>query len=111
MKFTTGLVLIGTAVACVAATLDGDSGRVHPLEQPFKIKNVHARACASRPYGCENGYCWDKCSADGSWCWLAYNGGYGDWITCRADKDCAPHPSRGAACGVCDDPKKCGCSC
>ena len=51
---------------------------LYPVAGKVLLSNVHARSCAVRDYGCENGYCWQKCKADGSWCWMALSKGTGD---------------------------------
>lgn len=85
---------------------------LYPVAGKVLLSNVHARSCAVRDYGCENGYCWQKCKADGSWCWMALSKGTGDWLTCLSDKVCGPDPgvARDAACAICDS-SVCGCSC
>lgn len=57
--------------------------------------------------GCSGGYCFKSCGASGEWCWTAYNGGYGAWITCSSDSAC----STDQACGLGDNCSSCGCSC
>ncbi|OQE16690.1 hypothetical protein PENSTE_c023G09629 [Penicillium steckii] len=77
--------------------------------------NVLARdsqACYDRaPYGCsEKGWCWQKCANGGEWCWLAHDGGNGDWKSCSSETECSPDNIGDSACaqGGCD---ACGCSC
>ncbi|KAF2005040.1 hypothetical protein P154DRAFT_571256 [Amniculicola lignicola CBS 123094] len=83
----------------------------HPLGPRDISSNVHKRDCARNPYGCENGYCWKKCSSsDGPWCWQAWDFGHGDWVTCSKDSDCEPPKLGRADCGICND-ASCGCSC
>jgi hypothetical protein len=126
MKITITLtILLGAAIAVPSSPYmtPGDVDRnavygeqlperVHPLEQPLRLGGVNTRGCAVRAYGCEDGYCWDKCSSKGEWCWLALERGRGDWVTCRKghDEDCAPTIFRDAGCGQCDK-DVCGCSC
>lgn len=111
MKFATALiVLIGTAVTSIQASPDLNVRAEHPLAQPPAIKNVHKRSCAVRQNGCEQGYCWNQCGSGGEWCWLALQGGKGDWVTCLQDSDCEFGEFRDAGCGICDKPN-CGCSC
>ncbi|KAJ5040307.1 uncharacterized protein L3040_005964 [Drepanopeziza brunnea f. sp. 'multigermtubi'] len=112
MKFTKALVtlLLSTAVTSALTVEDREP---HPMAgQLHNLGNVHARSCAVRDYGCEKGYCWQKCSQDGSWCWMALGRGYGDWLTCLTDAECGPDPfgMREAACSICDS-SSCGCSC
>ncbi|PVH80327.1 hypothetical protein DL98DRAFT_532115 [Cadophora sp. DSE1049] len=111
MQFsTTILLLLGTALVSAEA-LSAVRGP-HPVAGKAQLSNVHARSCAVRDYGCENGYCWQKCKADGSWCWMALLRGTGGWLTCLNDKECGPDPwgMRDASCAECDS-SVCGCSC
>ena len=104
MKLVTALtVLIGTAVTSTQASSDLDARAGHPLGGPLAINNVHKRSCAVRPYGCEKGYCWQKCNQDGSWCWLALERGNGDWVHCVQNSDCGPDPFRDSACAICNN--------
>jgi hypothetical protein len=73
--------------------------------------NVHKRSCASRQYGCEDGYCWQKCDQNsGAWCWLAFNGGNGDWVTCKSDSECKDRHDGNPSCANPEKPHG-GCSC
>jgi hypothetical protein len=72
---------------------------------------IHKRSCAVRQYGCEDGYCWQKCNqSSGAWCWLAFNGGNGGWVTCKSDADCKDRHDGNPSCA---NPEKAhgGCSC
>ncbi|KAF5177532.1 hypothetical protein FRX31_032882 [Thalictrum thalictroides] len=75
---------------------------------------VQADACYyDAPYGCSNGYCWKDCgpAGRGQWCWLAANGGAGDWTKCSTYDQCRVVP--GADCGrnCKQGSNACGCNC
>lgn len=126
MKLITALaLLLGTAMAVpsspymtpddvhrYANTRNHYSERVNSVEQPLRLEDISTRGCAVRNYGCEEGFCWNKCGSKGEWCWLALARGHGDWVTCRKghDDDCSPSIFRDAGCGVCDK-DVCGCNC
>ncbi|KAH7355217.1 hypothetical protein BKA65DRAFT_236121 [Rhexocercosporidium sp. MPI-PUGE-AT-0058] len=111
MKFSSALILLISTVAA-SATESLETREPHPIAGKGHLSNVHARSCAVREYGCEEGYCWQKCDTDGSWCWMALGRGHGDWLTCLNDKECGPDPwgMREAGCAICDS-SSCGCSC
>ncbi|KAL0939906.1 uncharacterized protein CTRU02_206516 [Colletotrichum truncatum] len=59
-------------------------------------------------FGCTDGYCWKRCGEGaGRWCWTAWNGGFGSWRTCGANRDCGS--AAGSACG--EGCSRCGCGC
>ena len=89
MKLITALAFLVGATAAIAT---------EPLEE------VHAQSCAARPWGCENGYCWKQCGDPGEWCWLAFDGGNGGWVTCANDGACNANNLPGTGC-------RGGCSC
>lgn len=85
----------------------------HPLSnETIPEPSLEKRECyyGSKDKGCDKGYCWKKCkgSGEGPWCWTARNGGFGDWYTCGADKDCKTSYDCGQSLKPCGD---CGCSC
>ncbi len=136
MKFTIALlILAGTAMTSAASLTSLDTelcatqGGVynntelpegasyhrkcagHPLGEHSTGETLEKRACARRQYGCQDGYCWKKCSErDGPWCWQAWEYGVGNWVTCSNDGNCAPANLARADCGICND-SSCGCSC
>jgi hypothetical protein len=73
MKLIATLAILIGAAAAVA---------VEPLEE------AQVQSCASRPWGCDNGYCWKQCGDPGEWCWQAVDGGQGGWLTCANDAAC-----------------------
>lgn len=87
----------------------------HPIELTTPNKrdtSLTERACLPDPtaeyQGCDNGYCWSSCQGGGKWCWLAYNGGYGDWVKCNGDPGSCFNIKYGCGHGSCS---ACGCSC
>jgi len=86
MKLITTLtILIGISATAAIA--------IEPLEE------VHAQSCASRDWGCEDGYCWKKCGNLGEWCWQAADAGQGSWVTCENDAACNINFIPSAGCG------------
>ncbi|KAI0160970.1 hypothetical protein GGR52DRAFT_154080 [Hypoxylon sp. FL1284] len=78
-----------------------------PLEQ--RSLDLEKRDCwYGKPFGCTEGYCWKSCG-DGPWCYTAHNDGFGDWYTCKSDKDCLESYPCGQKAG--GDCASCGCSC
>jgi hypothetical protein len=41
----------------------------------------------------QSGWCYGHCNLqipeNGEWCWLAYNLGAGDWVSCKSNADCS----------------------
>ncbi|KAH7112208.1 hypothetical protein B0J11DRAFT_447101 [Dendryphion nanum] len=137
MKFTTTVILLATRMAQVysvslAEAQCGSLGvmNVNPTDLPEGVKLSDVRTCLDHPdnldrsqtlakracepkglgYGCnKNGWCWRRCgdTKKGEWCWLAHNGGYGNWMSCGSDEECKTN----GACGRGDGCKKCGCNC
>lgn len=101
MKFSIiYLVLIGGTTATAS---------FRPNRLNAQNSDLLKRSCAVRSYGCEKGYCWRKCDEKtGAWCWLAFNGGQGNWVTCKNDVECAINPEK--SCASRDKPQG-GCSC
>ena len=85
-------------------------------------KIFEKRACYYGNYvGCDNGWCWQRCNvatsaeaAKGNWCWMAWNNGAGDWVSCKAENnysDCVSAMfTYKTDCGK-GDCKSCGCGC
>ncbi|PVH95643.1 hypothetical protein DM02DRAFT_600589 [Periconia macrospinosa] len=103
MKFSTA-ILAFASIALVSAL-------PQPGQSDINEKNdllPRGQNCAKRNFGCEKGSCWKKCGPSGSWCWLAYNGGAGDWVGCTSDANCENRPDAGCA-AVGRDHGGCGC--
>ncbi|KAF5180909.1 kinase domain protein [Thalictrum thalictroides] len=80
------------------------------------FRGIHLDACFfEAPFGCSNGFCWRVCGPAGSgqWCWIASNGGAGDWTKCSSYLDCRDKNAPSFDCGrnCKQGSKACGCSC
>lgn len=86
MKFCTILGLLAfqgiTVSAIPALREDQDTSlNLSPLE-------TRAECWFGKSVGCsKSGFCWKTCpgSRAGTWCWLAWDGGNGDWLSCKGD--------------------------
>ncbi|KAK0671512.1 hypothetical protein QBC41DRAFT_335071 [Cercophora samala] len=83
--------------------------------QAAEENTLGKRDCVSSntgQYGCgRGGYCWKRCDGNGgAWCWQAENNGWGNWLKCTSNSQCAP--ASGWGCGQSQgDCDACGCSC
>ncbi|KAH7401952.1 hypothetical protein DE146DRAFT_631234 [Phaeosphaeria sp. MPI-PUGE-AT-0046c] len=68
-------------------------------------------------YGCsKNGWCWSSCVpegvpkwlAQGMWCWMSHDNGWGKWMKCSKKEDCGS--GKAGSCSRYSAPD-CGCSC
>ncbi|KAE8153973.1 hypothetical protein BDV25DRAFT_136343 [Aspergillus avenaceus] len=109
MKLNLGLLLVAvqaaTAISAGASEVQGTSPPAKDLFAP--------KACWTRsPYGCsENRWCWKQCGPGGKWCWLAKNGGRGEWKSCTSAEDCKPGVDDSDCGKGGKDCKACGCGC
>jgi hypothetical protein len=93
--------------------------REHPSALLDKRDIVTKRACLEKKegsYGCsKDRYCWSACGSGGKWCWMAYDGGIGGWMTCSTGnhEHCNPNMVKNshADCGKGEDCNACGCDC
>ncbi|KAK7192443.1 hypothetical protein DPSP01_009734 [Paraphaeosphaeria sporulosa] len=110
MKLSTTLLILLDVLAVSAVSVQAPDANEAPALHARS--ELHKRGCAWRQYGCEKGYCWQKCeqSSPGGWCWLAFNGGNGDWVTCSKDSDCVDRHDNNPSCGNPTRPSG-GCSC
>lgn len=93
--------------------------REHPTTIAEQRLYLHKRSCRSKDedtqYGCADGWCWktncDTKKESGHWCWLAYEGGHGDWTSCGHSEDCRwSYDNDNVKCGQ-GGCSSCRCSC
>jgi hypothetical protein len=120
MKLTVFLSLLSlTPVVLSLPSLKTDTKDKTLNEPTLNALELEARGQCwfGASLGCsKSGYCWQVCNeSDGTWCWLARDGGNGEWEYCGVNVDGYDHCLNvirknlvSCALGNCKD---CGCRC